>query len=51
MDNIVLLGNGTLTRTFQEHYQRDQMAIVGFTFTVLSSSTKAKFFDARDSLD
>ncbi|CAO3630155.1 unnamed protein product [Mucor fragilis] len=49
MDNIVALGNWTSSDTFVNHYQRNQMAQVDFTFTVLSASSHEDlFFDAND---
>ncbi|CEP09069.1 hypothetical protein [Parasitella parasitica] len=46
-DNIVALGNWASSETFVRHYQRNQMAHVDFTSTVLSSQDE--FFDANDS--
>ncbi|GAN11521.1 hypothetical protein MAM1_0661d11085 [Mucor ambiguus] len=46
-DNIVALGNWASSETFVRHYQRNQMAQVDFTSTVLSSQDE--FFDANDS--
>ncbi|EIE80629.1 hypothetical protein G6F46_012721 [Rhizopus delemar] len=48
MDYIVTLGNWVSSGTFQDHYQRNQMAMVDFTSTVLSSSNDDEFFDASD---
>ncbi|KAI8640827.1 hypothetical protein BD408DRAFT_469182 [Parasitella parasitica] len=47
LDNIVALGNWASSDTFVRHYQRNQMAQVDFTSTVLSSQDE--FFDATDS--
>jgi hypothetical protein len=47
LDNIVALGNWASSDTFVRHYQRNQMAQVDFTTTVLS--TQDEFFDASDS--
>ncbi|KAG1437636.1 hypothetical protein G6F56_013009 [Rhizopus delemar] len=47
--SITALGNWASSDTFVRHYQRNQMALVDFTSTVLSSQDK--FFDASDSLD
>ncbi|KAG0780590.1 hypothetical protein G6F16_012240 [Rhizopus arrhizus] len=49
LDNIVALGNWASSDTFVRHYQRNQMAEVDFTSTVLSSQDE--FFDANDSFD
>ncbi|KAI8070638.1 uncharacterized protein B0P05DRAFT_474188 [Gilbertella persicaria] len=46
-DNIVALGNWASSETFVRHYQRNQMAQVDFTSTVLSSQDE--FFDTNDS--
>lgn len=47
-DHIVItLGNWASSSTFQNHYQRNQMAHVGFTSTVLSEPMD-QFFDAPD---
>ena len=51
IDNIVSLGNWASSSTFQDHYQRNQMATVDFTSTVLSGSFEDEFFDASDTLD
>ncbi|KAI8636524.1 hypothetical protein BD408DRAFT_355474 [Parasitella parasitica] len=49
LDNIVALGNWASSDTFVRHYQRNQMAQVDFTSTVLTSQDD--FFDATDSFD
>jgi len=46
-DDIVTLGNWTSSSTFENHYQRNQMAQVDFTSTVLSDSLD-QFFDAHE---
>ncbi|KAG1137203.1 hypothetical protein G6F38_011484 [Rhizopus arrhizus] len=48
MDHIVTLGNWVSSGTFQDHYQRNQMAMIDFTSTVLSGSNDDEFFDASD---
>ncbi|KAF1806212.1 hypothetical protein FB192DRAFT_1425568 [Mucor lusitanicus] len=48
-ENIVALGNWASSSTFVNHYQRNQMATVDFTFTVLSGSVQDEFYDASDS--
>jgi hypothetical protein len=48
IDNIVALGNWASSSTFQNHYQRNQMAMVDFTSTVLSGDVE-EFYDAFDS--
>ncbi|KAG1143706.1 hypothetical protein G6F37_006510 [Rhizopus arrhizus] len=48
MDHIVTLGNWVSSSTFQDHYQRNQMAMIDFTSTVLSGSNDDEFFDASD---
>jgi len=48
-DNIVTLGNWATSSTFVNHYQRNQMANVDFTSTVLSAPSQDEFFDAMDS--
>ena len=46
-DNIVTLGNWTSSTTFENHYQRNQMAQVDFTTTVLADPLD-QFYDASD---
>lgn len=48
-ENIVALGNWASSNTFVNHYQRNQMANVDFTSTVLSGSVQNEFYDASDS--
>lgn len=48
MDYIVTLVNWVSSGTFQDQYQRNQMSMVDFTSTVLSSSNDDEFFDASD---
>jgi hypothetical protein len=48
IDHITTLGNWASASTFQEHYQRNQMAMIDFTSTVLSGSNDDEFFDAQD---
>ncbi|KAG1156093.1 hypothetical protein G6F37_007931 [Rhizopus arrhizus] len=47
MEDIVTMGNWAQSTTFQNHYQRNHMAQVNFTTTVLSSNDE-EFFDAAD---
>ncbi|CEP06982.1 hypothetical protein, partial, partial [Parasitella parasitica] len=47
-ENIVALGNWASSSTFVNHYQRNQMASVDFTSTVLSGSVQDEFFDASE---
>ncbi|CEP15474.1 hypothetical protein, partial, partial [Parasitella parasitica] len=49
-DHIVTLGNWAYSSTFENHYQRNQMAQVDFTSTVLSEPPD-QFYDASDDLD
>ncbi|CEP10240.1 hypothetical protein [Parasitella parasitica] len=46
-ENIVTLGNWTSSSTFENHYQRNQMAQVDFTSTILSDPVD-QFYDATD---
>ncbi|KAF1801995.1 hypothetical protein FB192DRAFT_1471656 [Mucor lusitanicus] len=46
-DHIVTLGNWASSSTFERHYQRNQMAQVDFTSTVLPDPVD-QFFDAQD---
>ncbi|CEP09372.1 hypothetical protein, partial, partial [Parasitella parasitica] len=46
-DHIVTLGNWASSSTFENHYQRNQMAQVDFTSTVLSDPLD-QFYDAQD---
>ncbi|KAK4514699.1 uncharacterized protein ATC70_002301 [Mucor velutinosus] len=46
-DDIVILGNWTSSSTIENHYQRNQMAQVDFTSTVLSDPLD-QFFDAHE---
>ncbi|KAI8327859.1 hypothetical protein BC941DRAFT_364311, partial [Chlamydoabsidia padenii] len=48
-ENIVALGNWASSSTFVNHYQRNQMASVDFTSTVLSGSVQDEFYDASES--
>jgi hypothetical protein len=48
IDNIVALGNWASSSTFQNYYQRHQMAIIDFTSKVLSGDAE-EFYDAFDS--
>ncbi|KAG0752082.1 hypothetical protein G6F24_013815 [Rhizopus arrhizus] len=47
MEDIVTMGNWAQSTTFQNHYQRNHMAQVNFTTTVLSGNDE-EFFDAAD---
>src|SRR6478735_9679626 len=47
MEDIVTMGNWAQSTTFQNHYQRNHMAQVNFTITVLSGNDE-EFFDAAD---
>ena len=57
MQDILSLGNWASSDTFQNHYQRNQMARIDFTTTVLSSGTSLdttsptddEYFDAENS--
>ncbi|KAL9542787.1 hypothetical protein PS6_009627 [Mucor atramentarius] len=46
-DRIVTLGNWASSSTFENHYQRNQMAHVDFTPTILSDPVD-QFFDASE---
>lgn len=46
-DHIVTLGNWASSSTFEQHYQRNQMAQIDFTSTVLSDPID-HFFDANE---
>ncbi|CEP15064.1 hypothetical protein [Parasitella parasitica] len=51
LDNIVTLGNWVTSATFRDHYQRNQMARVDFTSTVLTAPPAPdELFDAYDYL-
>jgi hypothetical protein len=51
LDDILSLGNWASSSTFQDRYQRNQMANVNFTSTVLPAPATEKLSDAMDSLD
>ncbi len=52
LQDIVSLGNWASATTFKNHYQRDHMAQVEFTSTMLSSMVlEDEFYDANESLD
>ncbi|CEP11825.1 hypothetical protein [Parasitella parasitica] len=49
--DIVTLSNWTSSITFRNHYLRDHMATMDFTYTILSDDTTGEVFvDASDSL-
>ncbi|KAG0739217.1 hypothetical protein G6F57_010415 [Rhizopus arrhizus] len=48
MDHIMTHDNWVPSDTFQDHYQRNQMAMNDFTSTVLSGYNDDEFFDASD---
>jgi hypothetical protein len=47
INNIMALGNWASSSTFQNHYRRNQMAIINFTSKVLSGDAE-EFYDAFD---
>ncbi|KAG0731824.1 hypothetical protein G6F23_014925 [Rhizopus arrhizus] len=50
LQDIVTLGNWTSSDTFRQHYQRNHMADVNFTNTVLDHAVKDMeiFYDAEE---
>ncbi|KAL7311792.1 hypothetical protein PS15m_009512 [Mucor circinelloides] len=48
LQDIVTLGNWVSADTFRNHFQRNHMAQIDFTSTVLSGTGQDEFFDAQD---